>query len=365
LLPLLLVACSGPSSPDPGAAPAIGAWLEKPGGGYFLADEHSSGRGSRLHLLEIGWGRLVDVHDVDAAGRPSVTPVLRDVVIGEGVLSDGSTMTLETHPVTHETRLILHRPAEVEEGAGLSFADLLRQATRTLAPVQPRSDSGTSTLPASLVARDAVLVLRFDDLLEDGPEAASTLFEAVRLQLGYPPVTPALARMGFDPNHGGVVEGEFHSTRILVDLAVSEREAAEHPYALPIAPAGLPASSTLTDQPNAALHLVSRLDPFTGRMTALTNLAGRMLEPSGPSESATGDLVRAWRSGNTEDLNAGFLFDLVQPTLIGTFELEIEAAADDPRGPRGFAFQADLRLVGACQPAPRRGDLIEIGGEPY
>lgn len=357
--------CSGRGSPDPGFSPDEGALVAKPGGGFFVADAHHGGKASRLHLLEIGWGRLVDVHDVDAQGQPSVTPVLRDVVIGEDVLSDGETRTLETHPVTHETRLILQRTRGVDDGSGLSFEELLRRATASLAPLRPKHDDGTAALPVSLVARNGTLLLRFDDLLEDGPELARVVFEAVRLTTGYPPKTPVAVRTLFDPNHGGIAAGEFHSTRILIDLAVSEREAAELPYFVPIGPAGLPASSTFSAQPNVSLHLVTRLDPANGRTLALTNLAGRPLVPEGPTDASTQDLVRAWRSGNAQDLSGGFLLDLAQPSVVGTFELVLADARDDPAGPAGFAFLADAVFATPCRFAPRAGDALELGDELY
>jgi len=364
-LAVCAAACSGRGSPDPGFSPSEGTLVAKPGGGFFLADTHFGGRASRLRLLEIGWGRLVDVHDVDAQGRPSATPVLRDVVIGEGVLSDGATMTLETHPVTHETRLILHRTRGVDDGSGLDFEELLVRATTSLAALRPKHDDGSASLPVSLVARDGTLLLRFDDLLADGPELERVIFEVVRLAIGYPPTTPLAVRTLFDPNHGGLAEGEFHSTRILIDLAVSEREAAELPYFVPAGPAGLPPSSTFTEQPNVSLHLVTRVDPASGRMLTLTNLAGRALLPEGPSEATTGDVVRAWRSGNASDLNGGFLLDLVQPSVVGTFEVVLENARDDPAGPTGFAFEAELVFASPCRFAPRAGDSLELGGELY
>jgi hypothetical protein len=286
-------------------------------------------------------------------------------VIGEDVLSDGETMTLETHPVTHESRLILHRTRGVDDGSGVTFEELLRRATTALAALRPKHDDGTAALPVSLVARNGTLLLRFDDLLADGPELAHAIFEAVRLTTGYPPVTPVAVRTLFDPVHGGLADGEFHSTRILVDLAVSEREASELPYFVPAGPAGLPASSTFSAQPNVSLHLATRLDPANGRTLALTNLAGKPLVPEGPTEALTQDLVRAWRSGNPDDLNGGFLLDLAQPSVVGSFELVLESARDDPAGPAGFAFEADARFATPCRFAPRAGDSLELGGELY
>jgi len=362
---LLTGACSGADRPDPGFSPDQGVLVAKPEGGFFVADPHQGGKASRLRLLEIGWGRRVEVHDLGADGRPSALPILRDVVIGESVLSDGETMTLETNAVTHETRLVLHRRHDVDDGSGVTFESLLARATGGLAAVQPRSDDGSAPLPFSLVARDATLVLRFDDLLLDTPEIEAALFEAVRLRTGYPPTTPSSARIVFDPSHGGIADGRFRSTRVLVDLSVSEREAEELAYFAPIAPQGLPASSPLSDQGNASLHLVSRIDLSAGRTLRLTNLRGGGLLVEGPGEAATGDLVRAWRTGNVRDQNAGFLLDLSAPRLVGSFETVLEAARDAPAGPAGFAFEGELVFGPTCRLALRKGDALEIGGELY
>jgi hypothetical protein len=361
----LVLGCSGRDRPDSGFSPEEGVVVAKPDGGFFVADRHQGGRATRLRLLEIGWGRLVDVHDVDATGQASPTPILRDVVIGESVLSDGDTMTLETHPVTHATRLILKKTHGVDDGSGVTFESLLARATGALAPLLPKAADGTASLPVSVVARDAALLLRFDDLLADGPELASAIFEFVRLATGYPPTTPSPARMRFDPAHGGIADGEFHSTRILIDLSVTEREAAELPYFVPVGPAGVPASSTFSLEPNVALRLVTRTDPADGRMLALTNLAGRALQPEGPVEVATGDVVRAWRSGNANDVNAGFLLDLTEPRVVGSFALVIEEARGDADGPAGFAFEVDARFETPCRFAAATGDALVLGGELY
>lgn len=360
---LLAGACSGAGQPDPGFSPDQGTLIAKPGGGFFVADPHHGGRASRLRLLEIGWGRRVDVHDLGPDGRPSALPILRDVVIGEHVLGDGETMRLETNAVTHETRLVILRRHDVDDASGLTFEGLLASATATLSGVLPRHDDGSAPRPFSLVARDATLVLRFDDLLLDTPELESALFEAVRLSTGYPPTTPAAARIVFDPSHGGIADGRFRSTRVLVDLSVSEREAEELAYFAPLAPQGLPASSPLSDQGNASLHLVTRLDPAAGRGLRLTNLAGGGLVVEGPSEAATGDLVRSWRTGNARDQNAGFLLDLTAPRLVGSFEVELESVRAAPAGPPGFAFEGTLVFVSPCRFALRAGDTLEIGGE--
>src|SRR5262245_39205341 len=42
----------------------VGSEVAKPGGGTFFLDEHHLGRATRLHLDEVVWGRLVDLHQL-------------------------------------------------------------------------------------------------------------------------------------------------------------------------------------------------------------------------------------------------------------------------------------------------------------
>jgi hypothetical protein len=342
-----------------------GTLVAKPGGGFFLSDPHHGGGASRVHLVDVSWGRLVDVHDVDLQGRASPVPVLRDVVVGENVLSDGTDVVLETNAITHESRLIVLRPHDALDTGSGTFASIVRRVTGTLSAVLPKNDDGSATLPVSFVARNATVVLRFDDLLEDGPEARAALLETVRLTSGYPPDTPQPARIVFDPSHGGIAGGSFHSTRVLVDFTVSEREALELPVFVPISAAGLPASSPFSPQPNTSVHLVTQLDPPAGRFARLTNLAGRPLEPGGPVEPSTQDVVRAFRTGNGSDANGGYLLDLALPSVVGTWDVTVDGARDDPLGPAGLGFVVDFTFRTPCRDAPRRGDTLELSGELY
>ena len=356
----LFAGCGGGGgSHDPGPIGEIGSLAEKPGGGFYIVDRHHGGHSSRLRLVDISWGRLVDVHDVDAAGNAQPIPVLRDAVIHENVLTDVDDYALETNPITHDTRLVIRRPRESAE-----FQELLRLATG-LAPVLPKKDSGNVGLPVSLVPRNAALLLTFDDLLEDGDDARFHLIETVRLLCGYSPHTPQPARIVFDPNHGGLRGGEFRSTRVLVDLTVSVEDLADLPVTVPVNVVGVPASSPLSPMPNVALRLPTRIDEANGRFVRLTNADGHPLLTEGPVDSVNGDLVRGWRSGNPEDANGGFLLDLHEPHIVGSWPIAIEAARDDAAGPAGLAFEVDLLFRTPCRAAPRIGDVLELGGELY
>ncbi len=332
--------------------------MEKPGGGLFFADPHQGGRAGELRIEEVTWGRLVDIHDVDGRREPVPAPVLTDVVVNENILSDGVDYLLETNAITHRTRLVILQMRD----AG-AFEELLRRATASLPPVVPKNDDGTSSEPFSLVARNAALLVRFDDLLDDGEAAREELIESVRVRTGYPPRTPFSARIFFDGSHGGLHGGEFHSTRVVVDLTVSEDELGELITPLPLNTLGLPASSELTRAASAALRFPTRLDPGSGRFARVTNLAGEPLAEEGPLEAQTGDLVRAMRAGNAGDANGGFLLDLQQPRVIGTWDVVVLRAVDDPAGAPGFGFLLDLRFTTPCRAALRVADVLDLGGE--
>ncbi|MCA9907730.1 MAG: hypothetical protein KC519_03710, partial [Anaerolineae bacterium] len=127
-----------------------------------------------------------------------------------------------------------------------------------------------------LIARNATLVLRFDDLLDDGALAEALLPETVKVLGDYPPQTPLEPRLVFDQNFGGVVNGQFHSTRILIDTTVSEQEAQSGANA-PINNLGLPASLENNDSPNIAVRIPTRTDPGSGQFEILRNLGGASL----------------------------------------------------------------------------------------
>jgi hypothetical protein len=364
LLSLELSAC-GPTSRGPGPTQvgATGRLSSKPDGSTYVVDPHEGGGSRRLGLAEVLWGRLVDVYAVDAAGNVGTTPVLRDFVIDENVQTNASDVRLETNPITEKTRLILMRPRDAPDTGNGSFASLLAQASATLAPILPQG--GGAGLPFSYAPRNVCLVLRFDDLLDDSTRAELDLVQTVLVRNGYPATIPAQPRLRFDPNHGGVVAGRFHSTRVLVDLTVSEAEGGDMVVPLPIQPLGLPASLPDNPAPNAVLRLPTRLDFGSGQFVLLRNLAGTALSPvgNGPvdSTSPTQDVVRYWRTGNDRDTNNGFLLDFNAPQVIGGWPVTLLASRQDPGGLPGFDYLVDALFPTSCQADTRPGDIFEIG----
>ena len=361
-LVVLLASCGGGGG-DPGPIHGEGEIGTKTDGSLFIADAHRGGNARQLHLAEIAWGRLVDVHDVDATGQPSVRPLFEDLVVNEIVVSDSIDYELSTNPITQEVRLVIARTrGEPDDGSG-TFESLLHRATSALPVIVPKGDAGTSAPPFSFVARNAALLVRFDDLLDDGDAARDRLTETVRVLTSYPPRIPFTARILFDRNHGGLSGTEFHSTRVLVDLTVSETEASQHPTSLPLNSLGLPQSFDSSTDPNAALRFPTRRHVPSGQFALLSNLSGGTLAEAGPLDTTvpTRDLVRAMRAGNPADANGGFLLDVDRPKIVGQWPLTVELAQEDPSG-ADIDYLLDIVFDSVCRAAPAVGDVIDSGG---
>ncbi len=360
----VLAACGGGGGGAP-PGPPPGQLIERSDGTLFISDAHFGGAARDLRLAEIQWGRLVDVYDVDANGERNPRALLRDLVVNETILTDAIDYEVSTNPLTLETDLVILRTRGEDDSRG-TFEELVLEAVSDLPTIIPKKDDGTQPGPFSFVARNSALVLRFDDLLEDGPNARAHLTETVRVLCGYPPRTPFAPRIVFDRCHGGFSGDEFHSTRVLVDLTVSEVEAAELGIVIGLNSIGLPASAPGIGSSNASIRLPTRIDVQGGVFHLLTNLIGNDLAEVGPVDPASPgrELVRAMRSGNALDTNGGFLVDFAPPQVIGQWPIVLEEAVADPPG-QGFHFRITLSFETACRDAPRTGDLIAIGTQLF
>jgi hypothetical protein len=336
--------------------PRGGDFVAKPGGGLFLQDPNRGGRGGELGLAEVRWGRLVDVHALGSGGALDFEPVFRDFLIDPNLIADGLDYDFYECAATGTARLIVLRPRGSDE-----FEERLAAAAGTV-ELPPRAL--VAPLHA-LVPRNAAFSVRFDDLLDDSPAATLDLANRVLVRVRAGALQPHSARVRFDPNHGGLTGGAFHSTRVLVDLALSDFEARSLAVPQPLSPAGVPEGSGDDTVASLALRLPTRPDPGSGQFEVLRNLAGRPLDQQGNGpldESApTRDLVRGARAGDASDPERGFLFDASAPVLMGEFPVLVTAAAPDPAGQAGFAFVVDWSFTGACFARPLVGDALEVG----
>ena len=368
----LLGGCSsGGGGSESGTQVGIpGSEVAKPGlSTTFFVDPNRGGDASRLLLEEMFWGRLVDVHDVDANGVTSVRPVFTNFVINESIRTDVTNYVLETNPITQRVRLIIQRTkGEPDAGFG-TFDDLLLQAESSMPPILPYGDRDrlitNPNIDPDLIARNACLVLRFNDALDDGLEAQGLLTETVRVTTEYPPDRPFAPRLLFDENHGALIGGVFHSTRVLVDMTVSEEEAASSNTTAPINNLGLPASLSGNGNPNVAVRIPTRAAQGMGQFSVLRNLSGASVSAiaaNAPLDelSPTEDLVRGMRSGRSDDANNGFLTDLNPPEILGGWAFEVTFAAEDPAGVPGFDFVLAGAFTSPCRSSMQPGDILAL-----
>ncbi len=360
---LLVTGCGTGSSDSGGQAGVQGAEMAKPGSAErFFVDFNESGNTSRLLLVETFWARLVDIHDIDGSGNANPVPVFRDFAIGQDIDSDGANYRLETNPITQKQKLIILR-----QKTDTAFRTLLDQAADAVQTIVPKNDNGTSSPSFTFLARNACVVLRFNDVLSDTATAAANLANNVKVLTGYPPTIPFDARVVFDRHHGAIVGGEFHSSRVLVDLTVSQADAAGMSSPLPINSVGLPAGVSSTGDPNVSIRIPTRT---TGtQVSILRALSGARLsfDQNGPNAPTadTRDIVRAMRGGNADDIDNGFLRDGTRPQILGSWPFATLTAVDDPAGSVGYDFLLSLQFSSSCQDLLDEGDMLEIGSNVF
>ena len=359
-LALWPVACNGSSAAplNPGGEPGS----NPDGGELFITDDNFGGNSTTLRIEDMYWGRLVDVFGQDANGGAVL--MNEDFVIGAGLVSDPFDYQLDVNPVTGGERLTIRR--DVTDDAGLEqYIALLTAAEANRTPVFDNGPGGSGLY--SMVPRNAVIAIRFNDLLDPSLVSKRT----VRVLTGSPSVEPFEARVLPDPNHGGMApDGQFYSTRVLVDPTVSEVEAFEADPPLAVNGLGLPASIRV-DLSNVEIRIPTVESPAFGQDEILRNVSGHELvvaeNGTADLDSPTDDVVRAVRAGGssatTADPHNGFLRDDIPPQLIGVQPGFIEMPPiQDVADPNVFTIP-ELRFDStACARRPRIGDVIEQPG---
>ena len=356
LLALALAACGGSSTAPEGSSSAPGSIVQNPNAGgvfnRFVVDAHRGGQAGQVSIVDVRWGRLVELHDLDPVTGQR-TPLFTDLAVDPFVISDGVDYLLERSPVSGREELTILHPFD-SPGWRLAFQRL----EGGLVPLLERGLGANVLPPYSALPRNAALVIVLNDLLD----ASTVSGQNVQLEIGYPPVVRFEARVVADRNHGDLLAGTFHSTRVVVDATVDEIES--QLAGLPVNGVGLPGAVT-TAKPNVALRLPTRPNPAAAQFSVLRNLGGNPLAfgGNGPVDplSPTLDLVRALRSGGTTQATGdpfnGFLRDQDRPRLIGVQGVSVTAVA--PLG--GDSFSVDLLFANAsCAMAVREGDLLVL-----
>lgn len=348
----------------------VGTVLDHPtpfgGSRRFVVDQNLRGQGSQLRIVGVAWGRLVTVRDQLGALQH------KDMLIGEDIVTDGVDYQVDTNAITLETTVtILHpcTPSLIIAGVETSsYHRAFQRLDRNLAVVDDKSLDPGELPPFSLVPRNAALVLRFNDLLDETLVSAST----VRLLAGYPPTAPVDGRVFADPNHGDALDTNgddipdvFHPSRVIIDAAVSPLESVTANPPVNSNVLGLPPSVT-SNQPNIVVRIPTHEDDASGQISVLRNLSGHALAFSGngsrDDDSTTNDIVRAARAGGrtsiTGDLNNGFLADAQAPRIVGSQAVVIGTPMG---GPIDFTSTVTF-LTPACAMPTKVGDVLQQPG---
>ena len=349
------------SNPQPitsGATP--GSLVTQPdpsiGSRSFIVDENHGGQGNTLRVRAMYWGRLVNVRD--SSGELQNT----GMVVGEEVRTDNIDYVLDTNAITEETTVTILHPA-----GSPSYTDAFLRLDQNLTPVVDKNLNPETLPPFTLLPRNAVLVVKFDDLID----SATIKRETLRVVTGYPAVTPFDYRAIPDINHGDLFDAdgdqllEFHTTRAILDMTVSAIEAGQSNPPVPINNLGLPASIN-TSQANVGVRIPTVRDATIGQTTLLTNLSGTSLSfsnnGSADGTTSTHDIVRGLRSGGstaiTNDPNNGFLLDEIAPKVVGVQPIQVST----PTGaPGDYVTTVDYTLD-ACAVRLKVGDVIQQPG---
>ncbi len=284
-----------------------------------------------LALLEIRWGRIAAVRDVNQA------LVAREKVIEEGIQSDLLSYEVTTNSITGTTTVRILSPQGTPQ-FDAAFAALDDQ----LGFVVPKTI--TSPPPYSMVPRNAVALMRFNQPVK----ASSITPQTIRVFEGVPAVQQLEVLTRLDPSD---------SRNVIVEPTVSALQS--ELTGLTVNAFGFPPALT-TVTPNLQIRIPTQKDPPNGQTTLLRGASGSSPEDDDPSDGP--DLVRTLRSGGstaaTGDPNNGFVLDLVPPTLVGVQGISICAVSPISEIRR----QVSLGFSNAgCAFTPEIGDVLKKG----
>ena len=335
-------------------------------GRRVIVDESRGGLTPDLRMTRISWGRLVDVFAFMPNGDKVLTNV--DLLIDPSIQSTLG-YELNTTTLTGRDQLTILNTLDGGSSEAI-FNTLLRQLSEGL---EPLSDVGFATSGFfTAIPRNAALQITFNDLLDP-----TTINErSLRVLVGAPATIPFESRIIIDPNHGDVLDTNhdgslaFHSTRVVIDLAISEVESFSADPPLAPNAIGLPASVSAIVS-NFQLRIPTVVDLLLGQDVLVSNLSSHTIQVAGAgtvdfSDSVT-PIMRNARSGGSEGLTGdaynGFLIDNTPPKIVGVFD---GAIVDPPQQLVALPTQFFIPVVRFdsqnCAQQLFEGDILVQGG---
>ncbi|MCH2103527.1 MAG: hypothetical protein MK297_05870 [Planctomycetes bacterium] len=383
---LLGAGCNLNSDPVPvgSSAGPVGSYQDLEGvnfPGAFVVDSNFRGTTTNLKIVRMSWGRLVDVLDVEGVKRHE------DFVVNEGIQTDFVDYEVKTNPITDKTSVRILHPF-----GSAAYVSALESLDDSLGPIFDKSLDVDELPPFPIMPRNAALSIQFNDILDvryddgDWLDSSNGLLvssssgqlnsSVVQVITDYPPSVPYEARVVVNSNYGDVAdydgdgEVEFHPTRIIVDMTVSELEAAVSNPPLTVNSVGLPASLLGITDANLAIRIPTGLDLLSGQSIVLTNPTDHPLDftdnGSRDISSVTDDVVRAMRTGSASDANNGFLGDDVAPQIIGSLTVDLQGSVTSIGNPGDGLYRvAEARFnPPACAPSQLKlgEDVLEYQG---
>ncbi len=300
----------------------------------------AGGVSGRLLLTEVAWGRLVDVVDLDNV------LIQTDVLVRPDLSIDGINYEMNVNPVTEVETLKV-----MAVSTTTNFALLLSLAESGLTTITAKGASDPP--PYDMIPRNATVRLKFSDQVD--PDSVDQ--SSIQVLSGDPSTNPFSVRF--------MIQNDVASGTgvVLLDPTISARDSAT--LGLPTNPVGFPESFDATAD-NLRIRIPTKADLLFGQPSVLTNLKGsRTFEASvtDPFEIAADGssvVIRVWRTGNDQDLNRGFLEDLLRPGLIGDLDITLEEvqATNSSLGDLLFIYSIDA--AHCVNLIPKVGDVLEV-----
>ncbi len=303
-----------------------------------------SGAGSGfagVTLQNAYWGRLVDVFDEDGL------PVEEDVMVRQGLQSDGVDYTLALNPVTQREILTIHTPWKDSQGnVRAQFESLYEGATSGLDSVTARGFKVNGNY--TRVARNGAIKLVFSEYLD--PASVNRL----TLQLF---VNDRIADMRYIVKESIGSDGKPRG-EVLIDPTITPQDSAQ--FLIPENGVGFAESPDQVGG-NAVIRIPTEIEPAYGQTQVLTNKAGNRTlgitatDPIDYSDGLKEVVIRVFRTGNSDDPANGFMKDNQRPQLQADLKADVLNVTDAGQL-KNVTYR--VRAAGCRAVTPKVGDVI-------